>query len=299
MHRAPKNSLAWILLIVGLLTLPFAVIALWLRFTLLDTNQFVKTLSPLSTDPVIVASVSKNISDNFFQNINTEDKIREALPENNKFLAPVLSVSLKSFVENKGQDLITSKQFNQVWETIIRTIHPQIMNLLEGNNNLLKSQNGVISLDFKDIISPLRRELNSKGIKIFDNVAIDTKIILLKSDKLASIQTITNHILSLGAILPLLVLVFLIGSVLASANHRKFLVHVGFGISLSMLLLLFIIYLGQQQFISASGELSIEATSALYKIITHYLQVSAWIILILGIVIALSSNYLPKKFHIK
>lgn len=299
MHRAPKNSLAWILLIVGLIITPFAVISLWLRFTLLDTNQFVKTLSPLSTDPVIVASVSKNISDNFFQNINAEEKIREALPEDNKFLAPVLNKSFESFVQNKGQDLVTSKQFNQVWETIIRTMHPQIRNLLEGNNNLLKSQNGVISLDFKDIISPLRKELNSKGIKIFDNVTIDTKIILLKSEKLASIQSVVNRILSLGVILPLLTLIFLIGSVLASVNHRKFLVNVGFGISLSMLLLLLFIYLGQEQFISASGELSLEATSAFYKIITHYLQVSAWITLILGIVIALSSNYLPKKLHVK
>lgn len=299
MHYSSKNLLAWVLLIVGLLTAPFAVIALWLRITLLDTNQFVKTLSPLSSDPAIVASVSKNIADNFFQNIDAEGKIREALPENSKFLAPSLAVGMQSFVQSKGQDLATSKQFNQVWETIIRTMHPQIINLLEGKNNLLKAQNGVISLDLKDIISPLRYELDSKGIKIFDNVAIDTKIILLKSDKLALIQVITNRILSLGAILPILVLVFLIGSVLASVNHRKFLVNVGFGISLSMLLLFFLIYSGQKQFIAASGELSIEATSAFYKIITHYLQQTAGIVLVLGIIIALVANYLPKKFHVK
>lgn len=299
MHRPHKNTLAWILLIIGLIITPFAVIALWLRITLLNTNQFVKTLSPLSSDPVIMASFSQNIAQNFFQNIDVEGKIREALPENNKFLAPSLAVGMQSFVQSKGQDLASSKQLNHVWETIIRTMHPQVMNLLEGNNNLFKTQNGVISLDFKDIISPLRRELDSKGIKIFDNVTIDTKIILLKSDKLASIQAITNRILSLGAVLPILVLVFLIGSVLASGNHRKFLVNVGFGISISMLFLLFLIYKGQQQFILASGELSVEATSAFYKIITHYLQVSAVITLILGIVIALVSNYLPKKLHVK
>lgn len=299
MHRPHKNTLAWILLIIGLIITPFAVIALWLRLTLLDTNQFVKTLSPLSSNPIIVASISKNISDNFFQNIDVEGKIREALPEDNKFLAPSLAVGMKSFVQSKSQDLASSKQFNQVWEGVIRTMHPQVISLLEGKNDMFKIQNGVVSLDFKDIIAPLRRELDSKGIKIFDNVTIDTIIVLLKSDKLASIQAITNRMLGLGVVLPILVLVFLIGSVLASVNHRKFLVNVGFGISISMLFLLFLIYQGQQQFILASGELSVEAASALYKIITHYLQVSAVIILIFGIVIALVSNYLPKKFHVK
>lgn len=299
MRRFHKDTLAWVLLIIGLLILPFAVIVLWFRFTLLDTSQFVKTLSPLSSDPVIVASVSKNIAQNFFQNIDVEGKIREALPENSKFLAPSLAVGIESFVQNKGQNLITSKQFNRAWEEIIRALHPQIMNLLEGKKSLIEAQNGVISLDFKDIIFPLRRELDVKGIKIFDNAAIDTKIILLKSDKLASMQNMLKTIMNLGVILPILFMVFIFGSILASSNHRKFIVNTGLGISISMVFLFFLINLGQQQFISASGELDIEATSTFYKIITHYLQETAWIILVLGIVIALTANYLPKKFHVK
>ncbi|MDO8570982.1 MAG: hypothetical protein Q7R97_05360 [Candidatus Daviesbacteria bacterium] len=66
-----------------------------------------------------------------------------------------------------------------------------------------------------------------------------------------------------------------------------------------MVFLLYLIYLGQQEFVGAGGQLSPEATSAFYQIITHYLQQSAIGMLILGLALALGANYLPKKFHIQ
>ncbi|MDO8486484.1 MAG: hypothetical protein Q7S77_02210 [Candidatus Staskawiczbacteria bacterium] len=294
-----KDTLAWILLILGLLIMPLAVISLWLRITLLDSDQFAKTLSPLSTNPVIVSAVAKNLAGNFFQHVDIEGKLQESLPEGSRFLAPAFSSNLQSFVENQGQNIVTSKEFNSVWVTIIKTIHPQMMNILQGKGNLIKTQNGMVVLDFKDAVLALNKQLNQRGITVFNNININTKVVLLQSEKLAKLQQIVGLILRLGAILPILALVLIISAVLSSSEHRKFLVYVGFGLSISMILLLYLINVGHQQFIEASGELSTEVVSTFYKIITHYLKQSALIVLILGIIISLGANYLPKKFHIQ
>ncbi|MCL4416650.1 MAG: hypothetical protein M1365_08160 [Actinobacteria bacterium] len=291
--------MAWVLLVIALLMVPVSVIFFWLRFTILNTDQFVKTLSPISKNVYIIGSLSNNLSKNFFQNIDAEGKIREALPDKAKFLAPVLTLELKGFVAEESRVILTSNAFNNVWTKVLKTVHPKIINILTGRGDLNVNNQGEVVLDFSDAVSRLQKTLNNKGVTIFNNISIEPQVTLFKSGKLAYFKSILNFISVLGIALPVIGVLLIIGAIFSSLKRLQFLFWVGIGILVFSAILFFIIQIGESYFVKMTGEIDAKAAGALYQILTDSLKKLSIEISISGLIIALASKFLPNNRFIK
>lgn len=289
-----RSALAWVLLMLAFFMIPLSIILFWLRFTIFDTNQFVKTLGPISKNPYIIESLSNSLSENFFQSVNVQGKIREALPDKAKFLAPALTIELKNFVAKEGQVILTSDAFNNLWEKVLRTVHPEIIGIMTGQGNVSVNKQGEVVLDFSDSVSKLKDNLNSKGITLFSNLKIKPQISIFKSEKLAYFQNVLSSISFFGIAFPITTVLLIAGAMISSLKRLQFLFWVGIGILASSIILFFLLQAGEGYFAKTAVEINAKAAGALYQILTESLK--KWLIgvMILGLIIALGSKYLPK-----
>ena len=72
-----RRRLAVILIVVGAVLSPLAVDALWIKRTVLETDQFVAQLGPLADDPEIQAFVSERIADELTEAADLETRLTE------------------------------------------------------------------------------------------------------------------------------------------------------------------------------------------------------------------------------
>jgi hypothetical protein len=287
-----RQPFAWILLILGLVLAPFAVTAVWLRNTIFITDRFVETLAPLSTNPAIVDSVSTDITEELFQEVNVEQRVGEALPQQAVFLAPAIAAQLHSFVQDEAQQIISSERFNQIWTEALRRAHPKVIQVLGGGGEVLIVQSGTVTLDVGAAVDLVKNELNQRGITIFNNVSTDREIVLFQSERLARLQQTLNIIADLGVALPIITLLLLLAAILISLNKIKFVIVTGIGLALAMIVLLLVLPVVKQQFVEGAVEFTPEGAQAIYTTITRFLQQAAVAVLFMGLVIAGGTYFL-------
>lgn len=68
-----------VLLVLGAAMLPTAVVTVWARTQLLDTDRYVQTVAPLADDPVIEDSVANRIAQKVSDEIDVKSLAQEGL----------------------------------------------------------------------------------------------------------------------------------------------------------------------------------------------------------------------------
>src|SRR5437773_1520516 len=71
-----------------------SVIGLWAATTTLNTNRWVQTVTPLPQNPAVAAAVSQYTTDQLFQAVDVEQRLRDALPTQAAFVAGPLTGQL-------------------------------------------------------------------------------------------------------------------------------------------------------------------------------------------------------------
>jgi hypothetical protein len=75
------------LLVLGLLLAPLAVLTVWLRNTVLDTDHYVTTMAPLAASPAVQDAVTNAATSAIFAQVDVAQLAREGLPPRAQFLA--------------------------------------------------------------------------------------------------------------------------------------------------------------------------------------------------------------------
>src|SRR4051794_4443298 len=94
-----RRIVGTILLIVGCVLVPLSLSAVWVRNTLLDTDNYVSTISPLASDPAVEQAVANRVTDALFTNSDAEQRISNALPKRAAFLAGPLADGVRTAVQ--------------------------------------------------------------------------------------------------------------------------------------------------------------------------------------------------------
>src|SRR5262245_44327928 len=95
-HDVPRwrRVVAMVLLIVGVVLVPVSLSAIWVRNTLLDTDQYVATVAPLADNPDIQQGLADRITTALFADDRVQDRIAEALPSRADVLAAPIASGL-------------------------------------------------------------------------------------------------------------------------------------------------------------------------------------------------------------
>ena len=127
----------------------FAVFAVWAQRQLLETDTWTETSSELLEDEHIREAVADFLVDSLYQNVNVEKELAGALPKRLKPLAGPASGGLRQLADRAALQALERPRVQLLWEEANRQAHPVFLNVVEGGDETVSTENGVVSLDLR------------------------------------------------------------------------------------------------------------------------------------------------------
>ena len=227
--------LAGVLITLGILLAPTAIVAHWATTEITNTRQFVETLAPLAKNPavqkVIIDQVTTVINDkldisaatgSLLSGLGDALNLPSAAKDALGLVSGPVASGLKSLISNVVGDVVRSDAFEQAWTKTLTLTQTQVVALLEGNPNstLTLKNDGTISLPLKPLIHEVKAALVNQGVSFASAIPeIDTSIVIAKVPELALARVIYQIGVGVGAWLPWVVLGLLAAGIF-TANRR-------------------------------------------------------------------------------
>lgn len=139
--RARKSHARWQSFFAGM----FAFLAIvsftlfnlsyWTQQTIVDNQQFVKTMSPIIQNSDVQKTLQTEISKQIFSRINLESELNKVLPANLQFISAPLASQFESFTTDKIGETLQSQQVQQIWVNVLSTTHQKLIDYIQNPNN--------------------------------------------------------------------------------------------------------------------------------------------------------------------
>ncbi len=212
------------LLVISCLCLVLAVVTLWLRIQIGNTDRFARTIDPIATDAAIQEAAIVALTDRFSARLS-EAQTRETLVDRQQYLAAPINALLTDYVEQIVRSVITSDEYQQFWVAAKQAIHPRLSALLTGSNTEnMTTAEGKVTLDLSPLVEAVQTRLAERGLDVLAAVPVapeDVTIVLVDSPDLAKVQDIVDVLYRLAALFPILVLLTLGGYLWLTPNRRS------------------------------------------------------------------------------
>lgn len=290
--RRTRAVVAWVLVVLAVILVPVSVITVWAVNTVTDTDHYVATLAPLAHERVVTDFVAADATNQLFEKLNVQKNIGKALPQKASFLAAPLSNTLHGFVERQLKDLLRSTWFQNLWDSLNRSTHTTLVNVLTGKTTPGKRANQVI-VNLTPVVTKAIDQLDAHGVTLFDQVrtqlaaAQSLTLQLASSKQIAEGRKFFKIASDLGWAAPVLAVVAIVAAVGVAVDRRKTLLRIAVGVCLLVLLLLAGLALGRSFFLShAAARVSPTVTGAIFDTVIRFLKHGLRGVLLISAIVA-------------
>jgi len=251
-----RTTFGTILVLLGCLLAAPAVAAYALVGEVTDQQRYLDAVEPLADDPAIQQSVASQI----------DAAIGDKVPEAAK---PLVAQSVDSFVK--------SPEFRQLWLSVNKEAHPQVLAMLRGEENgSLSVEGDTIVLDLGDVTALLRERLSARDVPFANQIPnINASVELISQPAVRQLVPAFDLLEKLSVLLPIASLVLLVGGVLIAARRGRVLVVGGIGLVVMMLLLVLFQFIARSQVTARSPRP--ELAGSFYDALTSEVLTIAWI----------------------
>jgi hypothetical protein len=285
-HHRGRAVVVALLIVLGCLVLIVANQASWLRGTVLDTDDWVSAVGPLSRNEVIVNTLSGYVTAEVFEAVDVQQVALEVLPEEVSFLSVPLANALQEVVRDAVATVVMSDQFNAIWVTVNRTVHGLVMGVLRMDGTYVSTQGGQLTLDLSGLFEGIQALLGLEGLDLLGDEG-DGKFVLLQSHQVAAVQQTLSSLNAVGLILPWVALAILVIAWLLSLTRRRTLLWIGVGVAISMVLSLLILALVQPAVLAAIADPLVRTlVGEVWDTVIRGLIVQTIVLLVIGLLIA-------------
>lgn len=295
-QRVPRGRriVAGTLLVVGCLLVPISLSAVWVRNTLLNTDNYVATVGPLASNPQVQQALATRITAGIFANVEVQQKVAEALPEKGQFLAAPITGALNTLTNKAALQLVESDRFQTLWENANRRAHDLVTKALTGGGSRVSTKNGEVAIDLEQVFASVQKKLTDKGITIFEGVTLPPQyqqFVLFQSRDLAKVQGGVDVLQTLAWVFPVVLLLCFGGALALSSNRRRTLLRGGIGVAIAVGLQLVLLGLGRNLYLEAltTKQRTPGAAEAVWDQLTSFLRLSGTTIVVLALVIAIAA----------
>lgn len=241
-----------VLVTIGALLAPLAVVASWAHDQIGDTDRFLETVEPLAADPAVQSALADRIAAQINAYIDVEDITEEALtalssqefvPSRAAGALPSLAVPLANAIENFVQErvdqVVTSDAFEQAWVEAMRLAHDQMVAVLTGDTpEAVDISDGAVSINIGTFVASVKQILIDDGFSFAERIpAVDASFTVFQAENIGAGQKLFGWLDTVSRILPFLALLLLFAAVMVARDRRKGLLAVGLAIVGSMMLL--------------------------------------------------------------
>ncbi|MBM7829683.1 hypothetical protein JOE59_000388 [Agromyces cerinus] len=301
-RRWGRSLTAVVLIVVGLLLAPVAVISAWARLELADTNRFVATFAPIAEDPAVQAYIGDEVTAAIEEQVDIPgltsdvfDGIRSlGLPPRAETALGLLegpaTQGIQSLVSDVVDRLVTSEAFEDIWANTLRITHTQFVAAMQGDPDaaLAIGSDGTISVQLGPIVESVKERLVDQGVGFASAIPeVDRSVVIAQDDAFALIRTIYALAIGVGTWLPWIMLALLVVGVVVARNRVRALVWTAGGFALSMALLASGVGIGRWYFVGAvSSVMPADAAEAIYSGLIEIMMSTVVALLVLGVLVA-------------
>lgn len=305
--------LATVLVVIGAILAPVAVVSTWAQRELTDTDYFVSTFAPLAKQPGVQNLVTTQATQAIDQSLNIDaltkqvfdgiagagipPKAADAL----KGLAGPAADGIRGLIQGTISKFVQSQAFSDLWTQTLRTAHSQLGQTMNGDPNALITigANGAIGLQLAPVIEAVKKVLVDKGLTIAQNIPVIKKTIVIAHTTSATlVQTIYGLTIALGTWLPWLVLVLLAAGVLVARRRSTALVWAAVALFVSMVLVALGITVGKTVFTATVASVMSSGTaSVIYGMVLKFVNDIVVAIAVLAATVAVVA-YLAGPFRV-
>lgn len=249
-RRRARRGLVGVLVGLSALLITLSTFVFWTHRTVLNTNTFVSTVTPIFKDPVVVDNVSTRATAQLFDQLDVESRLQNALPERATFVARPITNRAEAFVSSQLSKVMLSEQFQALWDETLAFTHSQVVAVLRGESTpVLSTTGGTIVINTVPLInealgqvSGLASELVGKPVTLptissaeLPPAAVDKlssalgvqlpsdfgQITLVHSSQLSTVQRAVTAFDRLAIFLPIITLAIAALALLLSLSRRR------------------------------------------------------------------------------
>jgi hypothetical protein len=256
-----RTTFGTILVLLGCLLAAPAVAAYALVGEVTDQQRYLDAVEPLADDPAIQQSVASQID---------------------AALGDKVPASAKPLVDRSVDTFVKSAEFRQLWLSVNKEAHPEVLAMLRGEESgSLSVQGDAIVLDLGDVTTQLRDRMTTEGVPFAAQIPqINANVELISRPAVRQLVPAFDLLETLSVILPIVALALLLGGVLIAARRGRVLIVGGIGLVVMMLLLVLAAFLARSQVTARSPQP--ELAGSFYDALTSQVMTIAWIVCAVG-----------------
>ncbi|WP_426592295.1 hypothetical protein ACPPVS_10930 [Cellulomonas sp. McL0617] len=303
-RKPGRTTLAIVLILIGALLAPVAVVGKWARDLVVDTDDYVATVGPIVDDPGVQAAVTNRVTTAVVDALNLDQLTTQATDALSSLnLPPLVSTGLASlqgplqdaitgFVHKQVARVVTSDAFAATWKQANRTAHEQIVATLRGDPDALAqiSSSGELVIDITPVIEQVKQQLVDAGFTLAGRIpTITVTFPVASSSDLVRLQNAYRLIDVAGAVLPWLSLLLLAGGVLAAQRRSRALVIAGLSLAAGMAVLAVGLAIGRWFYTNSlpPAVQRPDVAVTLYDQFISLLRIELRVFLVLGLLVAI------------
>jgi len=299
-----RAAVAVLLIVLGCVVAPVAVLGVWAGNEVSDTGRWVATVQPLIEDPAIQNVLTDKITNQITSRLDLTGTVKQASAQlKSKGLtrvssllttfSPQITSAVTGFIHSTVHSVISSQAMAKAWKLVNTVAHQALVKVLSGQGNgVISTSNGQVTLNLGPLIAVAKQDLVSHGFTLANNIpTISATVALFQAKDLGKAQAGYRLITTLKVVLPILALLLLGAGVYAARGRRRALIGAGLGLAASMLVLAIGLLIARAIYLNSvpPSVLPADAAAAAFDAMVHFIKVGLRVVLAVGLVVALGA----------
>lgn len=270
---------------------PLAVAGAWMRVVILDTEQYVSTVTPLVDEPAVQAALADQVGEQVIDAVDASGIRDLAVGPVQGLLDDVLD-RLASVVREQTARVVATDAFADAWESANRASHALVVSALTGEGDDVVADGTSVTVRGQDFADAARAGLTDAGFGAVADLVPDVEIsvVVLSSDSLPAVQQAVRLLDAVGGWMWALVLVLGAAVVLVAPVRTLGLALAAGAVGLGSLVMAGWVALVRARYVSDPGAvLSVDARAVIFEQMTGVLRSAyLWTLLVAVLVMALA-----------
>jgi hypothetical protein len=286
-----------VLLVAALLT-TLSVVARYARDEIINTDQYVATVTPLASDPAVQNAVANRVSNEVIQKLDVPKLIHDLAEATGRpnadaiasAIAGPVNDAVEGFVHKTVLTFVQSPEFEKLWVSANTKAHTQLSAVLTGEGtDVVKTQGNQIIVEVGPIVDQVKQELIDSGLSVASKIpTVSVQVPVMTVENLPAIQSYVNLLDNLATWLPIAALLLLALGIWLAPLHRRAALIGAMMVAILMIIMLVALSILRDTYANqvANKGLNEPAALALYDTLLRFLVQAVEALLVVSIVAA-------------
>ncbi|MFK0117459.1 hypothetical protein [Streptomyces sp. NPDC090994] len=268
-----RHALSAVLIALACLLTPCGTLAAWAAYALYDTGRYVDAMAPLAADPRVRDAVADTVRDGVFSHIDP---------------GPAPGAT-RLFVHDAARSFTRTEAFRAGWDAANRTVHDAVIRALRRPPRA--DDHRPVTVDLAPVTARVRHQLARDHVPFAHRIPVQPTPVTVLGAAEADRLRRGYHALDVAAVwLPLAAVACAVTGIAVAARRRRAVAAAGLGTALGGALLALAVAVGRRLTLAElPGTVHGPAAGAVYDALTATLRTAAWLLVALGLAVALVS----------